>query len=168
MHHQSIGYQYTLRPRRSNGQSIQHSSSSSLYVKSLRDIIDNDGPPPPKSNSFNTLNNLQQTSPSTTTSINSKSKPNTSNTNSIYKQQLQITKLTNQIKNKSTQEIKKELEHTFRISTTAIRGKENLVKTLVDARLMSMKDNEIDKKLNGDLKVSLCYLLLCICGVCGM
>jgi len=168
MHHQSIGYQYTLRPRRTSSQSIQSSGSTttSIYVKSLRDIIDNDGPPPPKSNSFNTLNNLQ--SPSTNSnSINSNSNSAT-NTNTNYKQQLQITKLTNQIKNKSTQEIKKELEHTFRISTTAIRGKENLVKTLVDARLMSMKDNEIDKKLNGDLKVSLCYLLLCICGVCGM
>ena len=149
MHHQlSIGHQYIL-PRRSRIRSIQYSSTTSLYVKSLRDIIDNDGPPPPKSNSFNTLNNLQQ--PQNTANSNYTSKPNTStaNTNSnTYKQQLQeakITKLTHQIKNKSTQEIKKELEHTYRISTTAIRGKENLVKRLVDARLMSMMNNETVK-----------------------
>lgn len=145
MHHQlSIDHQCILL-RRSSSQSIQYSSTSSrLNVKSLRDIIDNDGPPPPKSNSFNTLNNLQSPS-TTTTNPNSSNSINTST--NTYKQ-LQITKLTNQIKNKSTSEIKKELEHTYRISTTDIRGKENLVKRLVDARLMSIKD-DIDSVKNG-------------------
>ena len=166
MHHQlSIDHQCILL-RRSSSQSIQYSSTSSrLNVKSLRDIIDNDGPPPPKSNSFNTLNNLQQPNTANSNSINSKSNSINTSTNSNTYKQLQITKLTNQIKNKSTQEIKKELEHTYRISTTAIRGKENLVKRLVDARLMSMKDKN-DSDVESDLKVCCVYLLLCICGVC--
>ena len=106
MHHQSLGH-YNIIPRRTSNQSIQYSDSTttSIYVKSLRDIIDNDGPPPPKSNSFNTLNNLQPKPSTTTTNPNSSNSINTNNTIS-HKQQLQITKLTNQIKNKSTQEIK--------------------------------------------------------------
>ena len=167
IHRTSIGH-HNMLPRRSSSLSIQDRSSttSNLHVKSLRDIIDNDGPPPPKSNSFNTLNNSQPQNTANSNSINSKSKSINTSTNTSYKQQLQnakITKLTQQIKNKSTQEIKKELEHTYRISTTAIRGKDNLVKRLVDARLMSMKDENDSDVKNGDLKVS--YLLLCICGV---
>ena len=171
MHHQSICHQHTVPRRRTSNQSIQQSSTTSLYVKSLRDIIDNDGPPPSKSNSFNTLNNLQPQI-NTANSINtSTGRPNIpSNTNS-YKQQLQEAKeakLTNQIKNKSTQEIKKELEHTHSISTTAIRGKENLVKRLVDARLSSMKANENDNdSVKNDLKVSCAICVYCVFAECA-
>ena len=44
-------------------------------------------------------------------------------------------KLTNQLKNFSTQEIKRELEQTFKISTAALRGKDQLITALVMARL---------------------------------
>jgi hypothetical protein len=44
-------------------------------------------------------------------------------------------KLTNQLKNFSTQEIKRELEQTYKISTAALRGKDQLITALVMARL---------------------------------
>ena len=44
-------------------------------------------------------------------------------------------KLTNQLQNSSTQEIKRELEQTYRISTAALRGKDQLITALVMARL---------------------------------
>ncbi|KAL7507462.1 hypothetical protein ACHAXN_005407 [Cyclotella atomus] len=44
-------------------------------------------------------------------------------------------KLTNQLKNFSTQEIKRELEQTYKISTAALRGKDQLISALVMARL---------------------------------
>lgn len=44
-------------------------------------------------------------------------------------------KLTNQLKNFSTQEIKRELEQTYKISTASLRGKDQLITALVMARL---------------------------------
>ena len=82
-------------------QSALHVSSKS---KSLRDIMDNDGPSPPKSNRFDTLQS-----------------PSQSHSQLIREEQERYDKLTKQLLNLSTQEITRELEHTYSIPTVAIR-----------------------------------------------
>ena len=124
--------------------------------------MDTDGPPPPKSNSFNTLNNLQQQqSASSSSSVITNN--NNANTNKAKQEEERRQqneeeeyeqKLIKQLSNLSTQEIKRELEHTHSISTVALRGKHMLVKTLVNARIRKKKKRNKsdvnDKKKKGE------------------
>ena len=87
-------------------QSLQARSKMTVFRGSLRDIL-NDGGPITTSESVNSqLDTVEQRQ-----------------------------KLTNQLKNFSTQEIKRELEQTYKISTAALRGKDQLITALVMARM---------------------------------
>ena len=123
--------------------------------------MDTDGPPPPKSNSFNTLNNLQQQQQQSASSSSSViTNNNNANTNKAKQEEERRQqneeeeyeqKLIKQLSNLSTQEIKRELEHTHSISTVALRGKHMLVKTLVNARIRKKKKSDVnDKKKKGE------------------
>lgn len=109
-HHDSVHFEHTILTQKSTHCTsvllpMQARKSVCILNGSLRDIL-NDGP---------------------TTASES--------VNSLIDTVEQRQKLTNQLKNFSTQEIKRELEQTYNISTAALRGKDQLITALVMARL---------------------------------
>ena len=104
IHHQTCRQHVVASSSHGQIQSALHVSSSKS--KSLRDIMDNDGPSPPKSNRFDTLQSPSQSK---------------SHSELIREEQERYDKLTTQLLNLSTQEITRELEHNYSIPTVAIR-----------------------------------------------
>ena len=98
--------QHVVASSSSHGQIQSALHVSSSKSKSLRDIMDNDGPSPPKSNRFDTLQSPSQSK---------------SHSELIREEQERYDKLTTQLLNLSTQEITRELEHNYSIPTVAIR-----------------------------------------------